>query len=151
VTNRSDPGVPPAASLPGDFAHGVLPAAPDLAAPGGLAGAPVADGRSGRPGVFGAAGRWTGARWRGEAPLGIVFWRDMLLYGTMINVVATLASLMLLAFDAPAALATAIFFLPLPWNFFLFYAVWRCAALAGLVGAAAQILAALWLVGATAL
>jgi hypothetical protein len=98
------------------------------------------------------AARWLRARWRGEGPLGEVFWNDMLLVGTGINVATTLAAMALLASEAPTALAAAVFFAPLPVNLFLLVAVWRSAEAAppGLA-TAARLAAALWFLAATAL
>lgn len=92
------------------------------------------------------------ARWRGEAPLETVFWRDMMLAGTLLNVAATAAALGLFAADVPAALALPVFLVPLPWSFFLFVAVWRSAERTGGPGAlTAKIVSALWLIAMIAL
>ncbi|HEU0201825.1 MAG TPA: hypothetical protein VFR86_15505 [Burkholderiaceae bacterium] len=64
-------------------------------------------------------------RWRGEAPLPIVFWRDMIVVGTLINLVTGLAAFMLLAQAASVAPAIAVYFAPVPYNLFLCLAVWR--------------------------
>lgn len=91
-------------------------------------------------------------RWRGEAPLGAVFWDDMLLLGTGVNVAATLAAMALVAGGVPGALAAATFFLPAPFNLFLLVAVWRSAAPAPAgTATAARVAAALWFVVATSL
>jgi len=66
-----------------------------------------------------------GRRWRGEVPLRRLFWRDMAALGTLINLVASLAALMLASQGAPAALAVALHFAPVPYNLFLAMAVWR--------------------------
>ena len=96
--------------------------------------------------------RFTLSRWRGEAPLAIVFWRDMMLTGSMINAVATLAMMALLASKAPIIVALFVFFVPLPLNFFLFIAVWRSAErAAGPLTLVAQVGAAIWLIAATTL
>jgi hypothetical protein len=59
-------------------------------------------------------------------PLERVFWRDMIIVGTTLNLLTGLAALALLASGEPAALALAVHFGPLPWNVFLFYQ-WRAA------------------------
>lgn len=64
-------------------------------------------------------------RWRGEAPVGTVFWRDMVIVATAINLVTSFVSLMALGFKAPTWVAMAIFFSPLPYNIFLVIALWR--------------------------
>lgn len=95
---------------------------------------------------------WVLARWRGEAPLGTVFWHDMMLVGTVVNAATTLAAIGLLAAGAPALLAMAVFLAPLPLNLLLFFAVWRSAAKSGgTVTMAAQIAALIWLIAATTL
>lgn len=75
------------------------------------------------------AGRRDGffaCRWRGVASLGTLFWRDMMIVGTGLNLVTSFLSLMALGFKAPTWLAMAIFFSPLPYNVFLVIALWRC-------------------------
>ncbi len=78
------------------------------------------------------------ARWRGEAPLTTVFWRDMLLAGSIVNLIAVVALL--------------LFFAPLPMNLFLFIAVWRCGGSSSPLNAFfARLGATIWLIAATAL
>lgn len=78
-------------------------------------------------------------RWRGEVPLRIVLWRDMLCVGTAANLLATFVALMAASQGAPSWAAVAIHFAPLPYNVFLFAAVGRAspqsriASMAGLV------------------
>ena len=87
------------------------------------------------------------SRWQGEAPLATVFWRDMILTGTLINVLATLAMVALLAVKAPVLVALGVFFTPLPLNFFLVVAVWRSARRsADSFTLAAQMGATIWLI-----
>ena len=86
-------------------------------------------------------------RWRGEAPLDRLFWRDMLLVGTILNVVSSALALILLGLKLPLWLVLAVHFLPVPYNIFLTVAVWRTAVKAG--GLKAQLVmlgSALWLV-----
>ncbi|MBX2804808.1 MAG: hypothetical protein KTR19_02455 [Hyphomicrobiales bacterium] len=86
------------------------------------------------------------SRWHGETPLMITFWRDMLCGGTAINIPAALLAIILHAANAPAAIALAIFFMLLPWNIFLFLAVWRSSELAEPSTAlVTRSVAALWL------
>ncbi len=95
---------------------------------------------------------WLLSRWRGDAPLGTVFWHDMMVVGTMLNAATTLAAIGLLAVDAPLILGVAVFLSPLPWNLLLFFSVWRSAAKAkGPLAVAAQMAAAVWLIAATTL
>lgn len=65
------------------------------------------------------------SRWRAEVPLRIVFWRDMLGFGTTLNVLATFVALMAASQGSPTWLAVVLHFLPLPYNLFLFGAVAR--------------------------
>jgi hypothetical protein len=63
--------------------------------------------------------------WRGELPLPLAFWRYGMLWGTLINVIATIATLALVANDAPMVVWLAVHFLPLPYNLLVVVAVWR--------------------------
>jgi hypothetical protein len=89
------------------------------------------------------------SRWRGSVPLRHLLLHDMLIYGTTINVVAALLGLLLFASDAPTALATIVYLAPLPYNVFLFAALWKSAADAAEPWASiARIVGLLWLVAA---
>lgn len=89
-------------------------------------------------------------RWAGRVPLRILFLRDMLAVGTLINIVTTALSLAAIANDAPTWAGLAIFLSPLPYNLFLFLSVWRAAGqVGGLAGTLTSAGAGLWLVGAT--
>lgn len=91
-------------------------------------------------------------RWQGEAPLGKVFWDDMLLAGTAVNVATTLLAMSLLSVDAHVALAVTIFFAPLPLNCFLVVAVWRSAKASSATAAfVAKLAAIVWFLAATIL
>jgi len=61
----------------------------------------------------------------GTEPLFRVVVSDMLIGGTLINVVAMAAAFALFGIEAPTWLATAVFFLPLPYNLFLVFVVWK--------------------------
>jgi hypothetical protein len=81
-----------------------------------------------------------------------VFWDEMLLAGTAVNVAAALLAMLLFSVEAPVALATAIYFAPLPLNCFLAVSVWRSAASASQATAfAVRFAAVAWLLAATAL
>lgn len=96
-----------------------------------------------RPGFF-------PARWRGLVPLDKLFWRDMVVVGTGINLATTAAALAVLGLKMPLAASLAVHFAPLPYNLFLFLAVWRTAAQQpGPIASLAQIFAAIWLIMAT--
>ncbi|NUS18604.1 MAG: hypothetical protein HOQ25_02260 [Mesorhizobium sp.] len=87
------------------------------------------------------------ARWRGEAPLDRLFWRDMLLVGTAISIASSALALVLLGLKLPLWLVLTVHFLPVPYNIFLAIAVWRTAEKTG--GLKAQLMmlgSALWLI-----
>jgi hypothetical protein len=91
-------------------------------------------------------------RWRRQVPLGLLFWRDMIVVGSAVNLVMAFVSLMALGFKADLSVAMLIYFAPLPYNLFLVGAVWRTADLADATRAStARIGAAGWLVAATLL
>lgn len=90
-------------------------------------------------------------RWRGEAPLDRLFWRDMLLVGTVLSLASSAAALILLGLKLPLWLLLAVHFLPVPYNIFLTVAVWRTAEKSG--GLKAQLMmlgSALWLIATVA-
>ena len=58
-------------------------------------------------------------------PFARLFWRDMLLVGSAINLGFGFLALMLLAQGVATATAIALHFAPLPYNLFLFAALWR--------------------------
>jgi hypothetical protein len=64
-------------------------------------------------------------RWQGRVPLAVLFWRDMLVVGSSINLAAGFVVLMLIAQGVSLGLAVALHFLLLPYNLFLALAVWR--------------------------
>jgi hypothetical protein len=64
-------------------------------------------------------------RWRGKVALSVLLWRDMLGVATLINLSATMAALALAAQGMPLVFAAALHFAPLPYNLFLFAALWR--------------------------
>lgn len=86
-------------------------------------------------------------RWRGEVPLAVLFWRDMIVVGSLVNLAASVLTLALVLLDAPLAIALAVHFAPLPYNFFLFAALWRLPRRPVLVSVGAG----LWLAAASLL
>jgi hypothetical protein len=64
-------------------------------------------------------------RWRGEVPLSIVFWRDMVGIGTFINLLASVMALILASQGVDLRVAVALHFAPIAYNLFLFMSVWR--------------------------
>jgi hypothetical protein len=90
------------------------------------------------------------SRWRGDVPLDRLFWRDMVLVGSMINVLTAAAALLLLGMKAPLAAVLAVHFGLVPYNLFLFTAVWRTADSAGGAKASMAKTGALaWLIATT--
>jgi hypothetical protein len=68
------------------------------------------------------------SRWRREVTQGVLFWRDLVLVGTLINVMFTMVALIIAATSKNMALAAAVHFTPLPYNLFLVAALWRLPA-----------------------
>lgn len=90
--------------------------------------------------------------WRGEVPLGVVFWWHAMAIGTLLNVLATFLFVALQSLDMPNPVCLAAFFLPVPYNLFVTIAVWRSAGrYAGpqLVAHMARIAVSLWAVTAS--
>jgi hypothetical protein len=93
------------------------------------------------PGAAASTG-FLARRWRGELAWPLLFWRDMFLVGTVFNVAATFAALMLASQGAPGWVAVLVHFVPVPYNAFLFAALWRLRQRPGPVALAGG----LWLV-----
>ena len=72
-----------------------------------------------------AAGNFFSRRWRGQVPVRVLFWRDMLLVGSVLNLLVTFVALMLAAQGAGAVMAALVHFAPLPYNLFLVVALQR--------------------------
>ncbi len=91
-------------------------------------------------------------RWSGKVPLAKVFWNDMVLVGTIVNVITTLLAMVLFIADALIILVVMTFFSPIPFNIFLFVSVWRSADSAtGTNACVARIAALAWFFAVTAL
>lgn len=89
-------------------------------------------------------------RWRREVPLGLLFWRDMVIAGSLLNLACAFLALMALGLKAGSLTAVLIAFAPMPFNIFLVAAVWRAAdAVQPSQATTARLGAALWLVLAT--
>ncbi|AZO21186.1 hypothetical protein EJ070_11145 [Mesorhizobium sp. M1E.F.Ca.ET.045.02.1.1] len=87
------------------------------------------------------------SRWQGKTPLDRLFWRDMLLIGTAINIASSAVALVLLGLKLPLWLVLTVHLLPVPYNIFLALAVWRTAEKAGGTKATLMMLgSALWLI-----
>jgi hypothetical protein len=87
------------------------------------------------------------SRWQGLVPLDRLFWRDLVLVGTALNVASLVAAIILLGLKLPLALVLVVHFAPVPYNIFLTFAVWRTTEKAN--GAKASLMtlgATLWLI-----
>lgn len=97
-----------------------------------------------------AAPGFLAARWRGAVPVGRLFWVDIWLAGTALNLATTFLSLVVLGLKFPLWASLAVFFSPVPWNIFLVVSLWRACDVQRPPGAAAYRLGALsWLALAT--
>jgi hypothetical protein len=67
------------------------------------------------------------ALWRGERPLWETFWWYAVVFGTLANLITTLAFFFLASKDVNYALSFAAYALPVPYNVFVLIAVWRSA------------------------
>jgi len=65
--------------------------------------------------------------WAGDVPLAETFWQYAVVYGLLINFVATALSLVLAVAEASPWVYVAAFFLPTPYNVLAIVAVWRSA------------------------
>ena len=83
-----------------------------------------------------------GRRWHGRVPWSVLLWRDLLLVGSVLNLLASFAALALLASDVAGWVAVLIHLAPLPYNLFLLLAVQRHPQ----AGQAGQAIAAIWFV-----
>jgi hypothetical protein len=85
------------------------------------------------------------SRLRGDAPLHTVFWRDMVIIGTGLNVLATAAALILLVAEAPGSWPVLAHLSTQPWNLFVVFAVWRSAGhMEGSAGSLIRMSALCW-------
>ena len=66
--------------------------------------------------------------WYGRVPLARIFWDYAIIFGSLANLVSTLAALALFAKGAPALLGLLLHFLPAPYNLLMVVGVWRSAA-----------------------
>lgn len=70
-------------------------------------------------------GQYFSRRWYGRVPLAVLLWRDMLGVGTLVNLIATILALAAIIQGAHAGFAVALHLAPMPYNLFLFAALWR--------------------------
>jgi hypothetical protein len=66
-----------------------------------------------------------GSRWRGETRLTVLYWRDILAIGSLVNLFVGFAALMLAAQGVDFWVAAVVHFAVLPYNVFLVAALWR--------------------------
>lgn len=90
--------------------------------------------RQGRPIVTTAPGLvvdasqvagYFGSRWRGAANLSQLYWRDMLVVGSLVNLFTGFVALMIAAQGGDLWVAAMVHFATLPYNVFLVLALWR--------------------------
>ena len=65
--------------------------------------------------------------WLGQLPLREAFWRWLITYDLILNLVATMAALTLVLAEAHIVLAAVVHFLPLPYSLFAATGTWRSA------------------------
>jgi hypothetical protein len=91
--------------------------------------------------------RFFALRWQRGVPMRVLFWRDMIVVGRAVNLCASFVALLLAAQGAPLGLAVAVHLAPLPYNLFLFAALYRLPRRSTLV----LLGGGLWLAAATLL
>jgi hypothetical protein len=65
--------------------------------------------------------------WRGHIELGRAFWEYAVVYGLILNLVATGAAMAVIVANGPMLLAAVLFLLPVPYNMVAAIGVWRSA------------------------
>lgn len=90
---------------------------------------------------------WFVRRWRAEVPVRQLLWWDMLGVGTLVNLSASLLALALVSQGVSPVLGAALHFAPLPYNLFLFRALYRSPGRTG----PAMLVGFLWLLVMTVL
>jgi hypothetical protein len=89
-------------------------------------------------------------RWRGRVPLATIFWRDMMLVGTLLNVAGFLWARMAIT-GSMADLVWLANVVLVPINLFLFFSVWRSTDQPGVESPhLSRIGACLWFLAMTA-
>jgi hypothetical protein len=87
-----------------------------------------------------ALGRFIHTRWSGEIDHRVLLQREMLIIGSLVNLVASFIGLILLASKFSGYWAAFVHFLPLPYNVFLLFCVFRHRE----SGAWIRLIATLW-------
>jgi hypothetical protein len=67
--------------------------------------------------------------WFGQLPLREAFWRWLITYDLILNLIATMVALTLILAEAPTVLAVIVHFLPLPYSLLAATGAWRSADL----------------------
>jgi hypothetical protein len=65
------------------------------------------------------------SRWRGEVDLSKLYWRDIVIIGSVINLFTGFMALMIAAQGGDLWVAAVVHFASLPYNVFLVLALWR--------------------------
>jgi hypothetical protein len=91
--------------------------------------------------------QWILRRWRGDIPLSIALYRDMLIFGTLANAASAIGAFLAVNAGWPTWSVALVHFLPLPLNLLLFSAVEKARPRSY----AAQALALAWITIATLL
>lgn len=95
---------------------------------------------------------WITTLWSGRKPLPEAFWHFGIVTGFIVNLIASLAALVLFTTDAPDWLAATIHFAPVPYNLLVLVGVWRSAARwrgEGRWADLARLVITLWVIAAT--
>ncbi|SEI14142.1 hypothetical protein SAMN05216228_102770 [Rhizobium tibeticum] len=72
--------------------------------------------------------RYLRQRSRDRVPIKVLLWRDTFVCGTVINLSFLGLAILIVQLGYPDWLAVVVFFVPIPFNIFLWSAVWRAAA-----------------------
>lgn len=73
--------------------------------------------------------RFFSDRLSGRARLYVMFWRDMLLFGTCSSIFFLAMGLALSAYGYPGWMTLVVILLPLPYNVFIWQCVWNACSL----------------------
>ena len=104
---------------------------------------------AGRRGPWKALTSYFRRLWQGDLPLSRVFWTDMLVIGTLVNLATLLVAILLFGVDAPLIYGVVLFLVHIPYSIALFIGVWRSAAREkSRWSPPAQVAAVIWLIAA---
>ncbi len=71
---------------------------------------------------------WAQRLWSGEESLARAFWIWAVAVGAIVNVLGTFLVYIVLKLDVPTIVVVLAYVAPIPYNLFIFVAVWRSAA-----------------------